>query len=384
MDILRGYRVEVNYDLYVSPGGNDNNTGLSPSQAMKTITKAVHRIAADSLNIKTVHLLPGTYIEGENEQILPIPVKSNTNIIGAGSDQVTIYSDVLCAFGQPKFIGVRKCKNTIIRGFSIAEGVASNRIAILNTNTHTNLQLTDIVIQNMSVCKLGAIFFYQLFNGVIDSVVMRNINTPESAMQIVQIYDGTIRNSTFEYIHSTYTSPDTPGDDSWSMAVMNFWVWGSFKVENCTFRNISVQNNQFTFHISSGSNPETVVDVSVNNNLFDNIRSNSARAIGFAKNVAGNYRVSNNTFYNNFGAVSAVNVIGNIQMRNNIFVNPNCPNEINMSPVWFQGPLTVLDFDYNNIRGGFSGIYNPDHRNTLIYGSNNTSADPMFAGTTAG
>jgi hypothetical protein len=71
---------------------------------MRTITRAMHLIASDSLYAKTVHLLPGVYEEGEDQQIYPIPIKSYTNLIGTGSGEVTLYSDTESTIGYPRFI----------------------------------------------------------------------------------------------------------------------------------------------------------------------------------------------------------------------------------------------------------------------------------------
>ena len=48
----------INQDVYVSPNGNDLNSGLSPLEPLKTIVYAVKLIASDSLNPKTIHLMP--------------------------------------------------------------------------------------------------------------------------------------------------------------------------------------------------------------------------------------------------------------------------------------------------------------------------------------
>ncbi|MDP2173163.1 MAG: T9SS type A sorting domain-containing protein [Candidatus Cloacimonadaceae bacterium] len=385
VSILRGHRVEINHDLYVRPDGNDGNSGLSPAQAMKTITKAMHRVAADSLNRKTVYVLPGTYNEGAGEQIFPIPLKSHIKLIGSGSDQVTLYSDTH-SLTISNIFGEFKSRNATVKGFRITEGNNIFRTAFHFGYLTTSLNLSDILIENMSVYRSGAIFVNRITSSVFDSIVLRNITTQETAVVMHDIISGTtIRNSVFENIHSTYSSPYTPGDDSWAMGVAHIKVSGSLSVENCGFRNISVMNNQYSFGIEIGDPIMNTIDVNVNNCLFENIRSNANRGVSFGNNSLGQYRVSDCTFYNNYGAVAAVGVHGKVDMRNNIFYNPDCANEIIMYPAIPQAGISGrLDFDYNNIRGGFSGIYNPDHRNTLIYGSNNTSADPMFAGTTAG
>lgn len=52
LDVEQGYRTEVNHDLYLSPNGNDDNDGFSFNTPKKSIVKALHTIASDSLNPK--------------------------------------------------------------------------------------------------------------------------------------------------------------------------------------------------------------------------------------------------------------------------------------------------------------------------------------------
>ena len=60
-DIQHDWLEEVNHDLYVSPDGNDSNTGFNPYDPMKTIAWALHKIESDSINPKTVYVADGTY-----------------------------------------------------------------------------------------------------------------------------------------------------------------------------------------------------------------------------------------------------------------------------------------------------------------------------------
>nr|MBC8416484.1 hypothetical protein [Candidatus Cloacimonadota bacterium] len=54
-DILNYILEPVNNDLYVSPDGDNSNSGMSLEEPMKTINLAVRKIASDSLNPKTIH-----------------------------------------------------------------------------------------------------------------------------------------------------------------------------------------------------------------------------------------------------------------------------------------------------------------------------------------
>jgi hypothetical protein len=384
VDIQRAYRVEVNHDLYVSPAGLDSNSGLSPDEAMRSITRAVHRIAGDSLDVKTVHVLPGTYREGADDQILPVPMKSNVNITGAGSDRTMISSDTPCWTKTKYLLTGAQIESATLGGFRlISDGESKHRAIYLGIGTK-DAHISDIVATDILTDENGGIILLEPESSTLDSIVFRNISTPEMAVFLYDSVSCTISNSVFENIHSTYTSPDTPGDDSWSWSVIGIFVKESLSINNCQFRNYSVQNNQFTFGISRNNN-DFPVSVDVNNCLFENIRTNNVIPIAFHNNRFGEYRVSNCTFYDNYGAGAAVGIYGNVVMRNNIFCNPDAAYEIKIhNAITYSDMIGNLDFDYNNITGGIGGIYNPDPLNTLVYGDHNISTTPRFASTTPG
>ncbi|MBC8478103.1 hypothetical protein H8D51_01015 [bacterium] len=61
VDILHGKLEPAQHDLWVSPDGDNNNSGSSPDDPLKTITYALHIIDADSLHPLTINLMPGTF-----------------------------------------------------------------------------------------------------------------------------------------------------------------------------------------------------------------------------------------------------------------------------------------------------------------------------------
>ncbi|GAB1468713.1 hypothetical protein MASR2M64_14590 [Candidatus Cloacimonadota bacterium] len=75
-------------DFYVSPYGNDNNSGLTPDAPLKTIALALIKIKADSLHQHTIHLANGEYGE---EQNFPLNLRSYVSIEGE-SEAGTIFS----------------------------------------------------------------------------------------------------------------------------------------------------------------------------------------------------------------------------------------------------------------------------------------------------
>ncbi|MCF7918278.1 MAG: T9SS type A sorting domain-containing protein [Candidatus Cloacimonetes bacterium] len=89
-DILNGYVEEMECDLYVAPHGDNTNSGISPDEPMQSITEALIRVQADENNPHTIHLAPGLYSSWDNEQILPLHMKSFVSLEGAGMYETII------------------------------------------------------------------------------------------------------------------------------------------------------------------------------------------------------------------------------------------------------------------------------------------------------
>ncbi|MDP3114689.1 MAG: DUF1565 domain-containing protein [Candidatus Cloacimonadaceae bacterium] len=378
VSIQQGFRTEVNHDLYVSPDGDDANSGLNPGQAMKTITRAIHRIAGDSLNIKTVHVLPGTYREGPEGQILPLALKRNVNVIGAGSEQTILIADSDLPPLMQTIVWGMKAKNTIFKGFTLLSDNEELNLPMLFGIPTNNVRVSDVVIRDMKVFKYGAINIMDWISSEMDSIRIENVVTDEVIFYAMNIISGTISNSRFENLRSTFSTSDPVFT---GLAMIDIWVSGSLTMKNSVFRDFTVVDNQPTFHISNrrGYSGGQIV-VNVNNCLFTGLSTNDQRAVMFATNNLGSYTVSNCTFYDNYATIAPVAINGHVTMRNNVFYSPDALKEIHayhVPPSYMF--YSKLDFDYNLIRGGANSISMPGNLSILEWGNYNTSQEPAFA-----
>jgi len=83
LTIDRGHFGQVSHNLYVSPDGNDSNSGDSPQEPLKTIQYALSIIESDSLNPRAIFLAPGTYSPSTGQHF-PLNLKSYVSLQGAG------------------------------------------------------------------------------------------------------------------------------------------------------------------------------------------------------------------------------------------------------------------------------------------------------------
>lgn len=137
-DIREAMIEEVNADVYVSTNGDDNNSGLSPDQALKTLFQAVLRVKGDSLHQRTIFVEPGVYSYEEGVSLLPLKLKSYVNIVGMNGS------------------------------FTID---AANKYAIIRTLTCTNNK-----IENMNVINASEKYYLSKFLIRSDNFEANNIN----------------------------------------------------------------------------------------------------------------------------------------------------------------------------------------------------------------
>jgi predicted outer membrane repeat protein len=89
LDVRHGIIPQVDADLYVSPDGNNANSGLKVTEPLKTIQHAFSIIRADSAHHHTVHLLEGTYSPSTGESY-PVRVIDHISLEGSSPTGVIL------------------------------------------------------------------------------------------------------------------------------------------------------------------------------------------------------------------------------------------------------------------------------------------------------
>ncbi len=140
VDILSGKLLPVQYDLWVSPSGDNNNSGATPDEPLRTITYAFHIINADSANPQTVHLLPGIYAPSGG-QSFPINLRSYVSLIGSGRDTTILDLE----FSNPSVMtGFNEERDYCIRSMSI---INASRVEFMKGLSFT--QNEDAIIEDV-------------------------------------------------------------------------------------------------------------------------------------------------------------------------------------------------------------------------------------------
>ena len=140
--------IPQNQDLYVSPSGDNCNSGLSEDEPLKNIYMALIKIASDSLHPNTIHIDEGTYSPSMTGEKYPLNLRSYITFKGVGKEETILDGDELSCI----FYDFDYQKNYVIR---------------------------DMRVINGKKIHGGAINFYQPRGAVIENVRFENNISPE-------------------------------------------------------------------------------------------------------------------------------------------------------------------------------------------------------------
>jgi hypothetical protein len=374
IDANTAYHQEINSDLYVSPDGDDANDGLSPASALKTIHTAVYKIASDSLNQKTVHLLPGTYSRTANQQMFPIALKSWVKVKGAGMEETMIIGepDPIITNQTLKVFASLDQKHIGMEGMSITTQNTDNSCALWGFR-EDQVILKNVRMHELSPKNCAIIDISYVTNCDWDNITIENFTTVDYGfMRSTGYWGGAIKNSIFRNAGSTFMSVDVSASPL-------FWIeaYESITLEHCIFANISMLDDDTQTIQFGGSHSPSDPRYILSNCLFIN-NNNNERLMILHGQTNPIIDLVNCTFAGQTGLGEALMVNGTVNITNSIFYN-NGYKEIAINPMDGIGLPTTLTLNNNLIRNGYSDIWQGPG-STINYSTTNITGNPLFTG----
>ncbi len=368
-DILNYILEPVNHDLYISPDGDDSNSGLFSTEPMKTINLAVRKIASDSLSPKTIHLAAGTYNISDNQQQFAFGCKAYVNIIGEDVNTTIIDTEMnFC----PMFYAGPGYANSTIKNITFKNGNYNSVLLLISRCD--SISFENIVIKDCITEKTAALAGV----GLSGNIHLKNVSVENT--QSGNYTAGAIfyECSFFKAENCNFSNNVLVGD---SPCCAGLQVSSSSDVilENCTFNsNISTTTlwPGGSTAFSNGSYNYTYENVYINNCLFsNNIMNNGDNTLGAS--VSNEYLLTftNCTIIDNVADYTC-NLNGNIIFKNNILRN-DCNYEIKLAD-WSPSLVSNLSVSHCNIQGGQSAIYNQNGVNIVNWLEGNIDEDPLF------
>ena len=372
-DILNHVLEPLDHDLYVSPDGDDANSGLTQEDPLKTINLAVRNIASNSENPRTVHLAAGIYNKSQNQQHFAFGSKAYINIVGEDMDTTII--DGESGFYPFLIIGPGYY-NAEIKNLTFKNGnFRSNLIAFTYSDSirFENLLIKDCIVTYRGVAFKGATSSgnVQLKNVTIDNTESMQYGGSAGAV-INGITFFKAENCTFSNNVISQNAPSSAG-----LFVSS--AGGDVIIENCKFFGNSTTSNLYEGYANAlfiTDNNDEIGDVTINNCLFyDNVNVGGKSIISAKSLIDGNVHFTNNTVVDNQCSYG-IEFKGNVDFKNNILRNDTY-YEILLNII-DPGVYSTINVSYSNIDGGINAIHNTYGLNTINWLEGNIDEDPLF------
>ncbi|MCF8356726.1 MAG: T9SS type A sorting domain-containing protein [Melioribacteraceae bacterium] len=359
-DIQHNWMELISQDLYVSPNGDDANSGFSPSEPLKNVSWAVRKIQPDSLHQLTIHVAAGTYSYAENQQVYPIGSKPYLSIIGEDMESTILNNDYApCTLMGWDLNGNLTFANFTLNNF--LDHIMSHMIYLREIDF---MELHNITIDGNENFRWNIIG--EFVEAVYDNVIITNNHGLAFSGISFGLHKGILKNS----IIMNNSLVDEPMFNG-STSAMTLACYDNFQIENTIISsNSSTNENNATIAIGNLSGYDGYI-------VFDNcLISDNVSAKDYMMNVSaddGTF-LNNVTFANNSSSFSTLRATNNLTMRNCI-MQDDTDYEIYLFNTTTD---FVLDVDNCNIKNGFDGIYNENNANVINWGDNNIGDNPIF------
>ncbi len=353
-------------DLYVSPSGDNSNSGTSLSEPLKNIWYAFLKAAPGPANRQNIFLMPGIYSKSTNNEWLPIGCRDYTNLIGISPDSTIIDAENLGCHFYSKAL----TQDFNLENISLINGDGDTVNYMMETGSIFLLHNRNVVIKNVSFRNNKNISCNSIRFKECDNMRIENCN-------ILTGFGGPIRFSAY-------------GDSS---DTLNF-SRSDNTIINCKIKNnrpdIESEYGWGTFFAFIAANPDIdTLNVDMIGCQFTNGVDNTI----YGYNVRGtlsfldvNTNIVNCTFADNKAAKSqagaSINFSKNseVNIYNTVFYN-NEPLEIGLYKDFYPPYLYPdVHFYHSLVQGGESSFYLSHSDITYYYDSTNIDTDPLFYG----
>jgi hypothetical protein len=367
VNIAQGAIDQIDHDLYVAPDGDDDNSGINPASPLKTIALAMQRIASNPDNPKTIHLAPGLYSHSANGQILPMGVKSNVKVQGAGMGETIIDGEL-----SRTFWGAWYASNVEISGMKMMNG-RSVYTFVLSFYYSTNIVVRDIECNNNYGSSSSGIMFGYSSNIHVENAILGNT---EYLNDISGLWTFECNNF---YATNIIVNGNSTTDSETNHMGMKFYD-SDIHLRNSIVSNISAID-AWVFFYQSIYEPFADYNLDMSNVLIINNTISNPSWVSSPIYIQNRYQpvqINNCTIANNSSPGFVCRILAGADLRNVIFHNPGSGSELGL-----MNYLSVNDTAYPvSIKNSlFRTASPPSSRPELVTLTDNLmSTNPLFLG----
>ncbi len=330
----QNHKIEtINQDVYISPDGNNANSGLNWNESFQNIYHALIMIQSDSTHPNTIYIDEGTYSPSVTGEFFALGGKDNISFIGTGKEFT-----ILDAEQTANLFEIRNVSDLLVKNVTLKNGQNCYDGGV-SIESHSSTHFDDIILKNNN-CMDDGVSQIELYSDCTSSFHnVEVISTFETNGVALQVCNNTSLLLNKCKIIGNVVEPST----------CNFGA--CFFANNCSpvFINTLIAENSGP--ISSG--------------------------ISILWGYKQMYVINSTIVDNKDCSEGTINLVGNshITLINTILRN-DPTTEIWFAPYDEPNSASV---EYCNIEGGIDAI-NTNNNGTVYWGEGNIDEDPLFVG----
>jgi len=179
-DVISGLKEQIRSNIFVSPEGDDSNSGINIDSPFKTIQQAMSAIASNTNQSYTIFLDSGTFSASTNNEQFPLVLNSPVTVKGTGKQQT-----ILDAGKLSRLLIIENENNIAISGMTLKNGFSNNKGGAIYIE-NANPKISDISIENSSAEEGGGIFCYASGPDISDVIITKNTSNKGGG---IMLYD---------------------------------------------------------------------------------------------------------------------------------------------------------------------------------------------------
>ncbi len=164
-DILNGFGLAGDYDVYVSPQGDNSNSGYTPEDPMKNLSHIAFKFCLDTLPPHRVFLSEGLYSLSSTGEQFPMELWGEMELTGETRDGTILDGE----FSVPFFLKTDSGADRFSY-LTFTSALSDNSGGLLYSSAGGTLEFSEVTVDSCTASKGGAIA------GMIDTLKISHSN----------------------------------------------------------------------------------------------------------------------------------------------------------------------------------------------------------------
>jgi predicted outer membrane repeat protein len=390
-NVLHGKIAQADADVWVSPSGNNANSGLNAGNPLKTMDHAFSIMRADNQHQHSIHLAEGRYCTYTNNEQFPVNIPDYIDIKGANKLNV-----IFDAVGGARVMNFNNNSSSHVSGITITGGYVAeaNGGGVMFNNSSPTME--DMIITGNNAASGGGIFCGYNSNPTLRDIIISDNNAAGSGGGIVC---GGNSAPAFINVSILGNSAATGGGI------------GCFNFTAPVFKNVTITGNLAYdgggIYCAGNVDLNQMLPVKIENGKISNNFASRGGGVccDFSKFTGVNLEITDNTatwgggLYCNISrpVLQNMTLSGNradsagggmycrsdtrylISKITNSIVWNNFPQEIYLKP---SNAMNAVILSYSDLKGGEGSIVTTG-QDTVLWLEGNINQDPLFTGSGA-